>query len=89
MMLCVQTLYEQIGKYEGEEDPPDAEAQAAADQALVTARQLVDEIERLKVGEDRLGQSIRNLFECLGFAEEGAEISLRAGEDPNSLMRPR
>ena len=27
-------------------------------------------------------------FECLELGEEGAEISLRAGEDPNSIQRP-
>jgi hypothetical protein len=48
----------------------------------------VDAIEALGVGEDRLGQNVRNLFECLGLGQEGAEISLRAGEDPRSLMRP-
>jgi hypothetical protein len=89
LVSCVQTLHDLLGKYEGEEEPIEAEAQQVAEAGVVTARKLVDEVERLSVGEDRLGQSIRNLFECLGCAEEGAEISLRAGEDPNSLMRPR
>ena len=60
-----------------------------AEMAAASGRKLVEEIERMGIGEDRLGQAVRNLFECLGFAEEGAAISLRAGEDPNSLMRPR
>ena len=46
------------------------------------------EIERLKLGSDRLGQHVRNLFECLELGEEGAQISLRAGENPNSVQRP-
>jgi hypothetical protein len=30
---------------------------------------------------------VRNLFECLGLAEEGAEASLKCGERPNSPLR--
>jgi hypothetical protein len=48
----------------------------------------VDAIEEDGLQSDRLGQWVRNLFECLEKAEEGLEISLRAGEDPNSLQRP-
>src|SRR5436189_228017 len=40
-------------------------------------------------GADRLGQQVRNVFECLELGEEGARISLRAGENPNSLLRPK
>jgi hypothetical protein len=36
---------------------------------------------------DRLGQHVRNLFECLGLAEEGAQLSLKCGERPDSPMR--
>ena len=50
--------------------------------------QLVDEIERHALGEDRLGECIRNLFECLELGAEGAVLSLRAGENPDSLQRP-
>lgn len=89
LLSQVQELHDLIGKYEGEEEPIETEGQQVAEAAVVSARKLVDEIEKLSLGEDRLGQTVRNLFECLGFAEEGAEISLRAGEDPNSLMRPR
>jgi len=70
------------------EDPPEAEAVAAAEQTARAARQLVDEIERGGYGGDRLGQCVRNLFECLGLAEEGAELSLRCGERPDSPLRP-
>ena len=51
-------------------------------------RLLVDHIERDQLGHDRLGQGIRNLFECLELGREGAVISLRAGEDPRSFQRP-
>src|SRR5262249_49998894 len=83
-----QMLSNQLGRYEGGQDPGESEAAAVIEGAASTGRLLVDEIEKLEIGEDRLGQLIRNLFECLGLGEEGAEISLRAGENPNSLMRP-
>lgn len=70
------------------EDPPGAVAVAAADEVAAVARQLVNEIEQVGYGGDRLGQCVRNLFECLGLAEEGAELSLRCGERPDSLLRP-
>ena len=70
------------------EDPPEAEGVAAAEQTARVARQLVDEIERGGYRGDRLGQCVRNLFECLGLAEEGAELSLRCGERPDSPLRP-
>ncbi len=69
-------------------DPPVEVARQAAEKAVVEARLLVEECERSGYQGDRLGQSIRNLFECLGRAEEGAELSLRCGERPDSLMRP-
>ena len=47
-----------------------------------------DDIEKNKLGGDRLGQAVRNLFECLALGEEGAAISLRAGENPRSTLRP-
>lgn len=81
-------LQEVLGKYADAGDPPPNEAEATAEEAAEIGRKIVNELERLEAREDRLGQTIRNLFECLGFAEEGAEISLRAGEDPNSIMRP-
>jgi len=77
-----------LGKYEGQGDPPDDEAAQVADEAAVAGRALVEEVESTGIGEDRLGQMVRNLFECLGMGKEGAEISLRAGENPKSLLRP-
>jgi hypothetical protein len=40
------------------------------------------------LGHDRLGQCVRNFFECLELGREGAAISLRAGENPRSMQRP-
>jgi hypothetical protein len=71
-----------------DEDPPIEKADPVRRQAAELGRRLVDEIARSGLGEDRLGQCIRNLFECLALGEEGALISLRAGEDPGSLQRP-
>lgn len=70
------------------EDPPEAEALRVADAVAEQARLLVMEIERVGYSGDRLGQCVRNLFECLGLAEEGASLSLRCGERPDSLLRP-
>jgi hypothetical protein len=51
-------------------------------------RLLVANLETLDLRDDRLGQCIRNLFECLAMPEEGATLSLRAGENPTSFQRP-
>lgn len=71
---------------EDDDNPPGADV--IRNEAAELARALVDEIERANIRGDRLGQYVRNLFECLELGEEGAEISLRAGENPNSLQRP-
>ena len=70
----------------GDDNPPDAIA--IRDEAATMARELVALVEPTRLKGDRLGQLIRNLFECLELGKEGAEISLRAGENPNSLQRP-
>lgn len=70
-----------------EEDPAAAAALEAADAAAVRARALVDAIVSGPARGDRLGQHVRNLFECLGLAEEGALLSLQCGENPDSPMR--
>ncbi len=75
-------------RQEGENPAPE-KAKITVERAAVIARAVVDEIERLKAGHDRLGQAVRNLFECLQLGEEGARISLRAGENPDSALRPR
>jgi hypothetical protein len=73
---------------EEEENPGAQEAKAIVERAAGTARELVAALETAGIRSDRLGQYVRNLFECLTLGEEGAAISLRAGENPNSLQRP-
>jgi hypothetical protein len=70
-----------------DEDPPPEEALAAADAAAQRARLLVDAILETPARSDRLGQHVRNLFECLGLVEEGATLSLLCGERPDSPLR--
>lgn len=70
------------------DNPARPEAERVAELAAAIGRDLVGAIERQRLGEDRLGQCVRNLFELLELGEEGAVISLRAGENPNSLQRP-
>ena len=70
-----------------DEDPALAPAVEAADGLAVRARALVGALLETPLRSDRLGQHVRNLFECLGLAEEGAELSLQCGERPDSLMR--
>ena len=70
-----------------DEDPPPEEAIASADGAAQRARALVDVILGTPARSDRLGQHVRNLFECLGLAEEGATLSLLCGERPDSPLR--
>ncbi len=70
----------------GDENPPDA--MRVRDEAAELARHLVSLLEQAQITGDRLGQLVRNLFECLELGKEGAEISLRAGENPKSLQRP-
>jgi hypothetical protein len=70
-----------------DEDPPAEEAVAAADRVAARARALVDAIVATPCRSDRLGQHVRNLFECLGLAEEGAQLSLQCGEREDSPMR--
>ena len=70
-----------------DEDPALAAAVDAADALAGRARGLVAALLDTPVRSDRLGQHVRNLFECLGLPEEGAELSLQCGEKPDSLMR--
>jgi phosphoribosylaminoimidazole-succinocarboxamide synthase len=71
-----------------DENPIGAQAEAVRQQAADLGRQLVDQLEAARIAGDRLGQFIRNYFECLELGEEGARVSLRAGENPKSLQRP-
>lgn len=78
-------LQEAVTPYD--EDPGLEDALAAADGIAARGRALVDAVLDTPCRGDRLGQSVRNLFECLGLPEEGAELSLRCGERPDSLLR--
>jgi hypothetical protein len=71
-----------------DENPSGAEAMRVRDEAAALGRELVAQMEASRIAGDRLGQFVRNLFECLALGEEGAAISLRAGENPGSLQRP-
>jgi len=70
-----------------DDDPPFEKALLAADALAVHARALVSAILDTPARGDRLGQSVRNLFECLGLAEEGAAHSVKCGERPDSPLR--
>jgi hypothetical protein len=70
-----------------EEDPAQDAAIEAADAVAERARVLVEAIVLTPTRGDRLGQHVRNLFEVLGLGEEGAALSLRCGERPDSPMR--
>jgi len=84
---AAERIWSLLFRFTGEDDNP-ADALRIRDEAAALGRQLVDEMERARITSDRLGQLVRNYFECLELGEEGAAISLRAGEDPGSLMRP-
>lgn len=71
-----------------DENPPGDEASRLAVELARGARGLVALVEREGVTSDRLGQCVRNFFECLELGEEGAAMGLRAGESPDSLQRP-
>ena len=72
---------------EFDEDPGAEIALKAADTAVTAGRRLVDAILETPWRSDRLGQHVRNLFECLGAPDEGATLSLQCGERPDSPMR--
>lgn len=76
----------ELAKYAS--DPPIEEAVATARRIGEAASALTDEIVRSGYRGDRLGQCVRNLFECLGYPEEGARRSLECGERPDSPLRP-
>lgn len=89
VMEAAERLDSMLSRYvESEENPPEGEASEAQEKAAAQGRLLVEALERAGIAGDRLGQYVRNLFECLALGKEGAEISLRAGENPGSLQRP-
>lgn len=63
-------------------------AECTRQEAARCGRRLVEEVEHSRFRGDRLGECVRNLFECLEMGEEGAELALLAGENPNSVQRP-
>lgn len=69
------------------EDPPFERALAAADTVAEQARALVEAVLASPLRDERLGRHVRNLFECLGLPEEGAERSLACGERADSPLR--
>jgi hypothetical protein len=68
-------------------DPPAEEALRAADAAAEKGRILVAAIVAAECRSDRLGQHVRNFFECLGLDQEGAELALKCGERADSPLR--
>jgi len=85
---AARDLAEEIARYRILGDPDPAEGMVVQADALERARKVLAYIRAEQLGSDRLGQSVRNLFECLGAGKEGSEAGLLAGEDPNSLQRP-
>jgi hypothetical protein len=73
---------------DSDENPPGPASARLQSRAAVLGRALVDHIEHGGFGHDRLGQCVRNFFECLELGREGADVSLRAGENPKSMQRP-
>ena len=71
---------------DAEETAP--EPVATAENAARLGRALARQIADLHLDDDRLGQCVRNLFECLHKGREGAQLGLVAGENPASLQRP-
>ena len=70
------------------EDADPEKAAESADPIVALARELVQLIvDDERARSDRLGQCVRNLFECLGLPNEGRRVSLACGESPDSLMR--
>jgi hypothetical protein len=70
------------------EDAEPAKAAESSDPIVGLARELVKAIvDDERARSDRLGQCVRNLFECLGLPNEGRRVSLACGESPDSPMR--
>jgi hypothetical protein len=78
----LNALEERLFPFELEENGVDPVEEAAiAEQAAGHARRVVDEIEKLAIATIVWARRC-GTFECLGHGEEGAAISLRAGENP-------
>ena len=84
--VAVVTLRHRLEPWVEDADPE--KAALAADPVVEVARDLVKAIvDDERARSDRLGQCVRNLFECLGLPNEGRRVSLACGESPDSLMR--
>jgi len=70
------------------ENPVAKKAEAMRQSCARMGREMVREIAASNVGSDRAGQCVRNFFECLEMGEEGADLGLKAGENPASAQRP-
>ena len=89
VMDAAESLDSLLFKYAEESDNPSAaESLRIRERAAFLGRQLVDALEASGITGDRIGQLVRNFFECLELGEEGARLSLRAGERVDSLQRP-
>lgn len=89
LKICrgLRTLLEPF-RSDGENPGTDEECAEIVQIAAELARQVVTRIAKQGLGTDRIGQCVRNLFECLELGEEGARLSLEAGENPRSALRP-
>lgn len=86
---AAERLWNLLFRYSGEDDnPPEPEAMKVRDEAAAIGREIVAAVVAANLTSDRLGQLVRNLFECLELGKEGSEISLLAGENQKSLQRP-
>lgn len=75
-------------RLENEAPIDERESEEMVREAAELGRLLTAQIEEYRLMDDRIGQCIRNLFECLALGEEGAMLSLHAGENPRSPQRP-
>ena len=86
----VETLEALLLAFEGADDAKETapETVAITENAARLGRTLAHQIADLHLDDDRMGQCVRNLFECLYKGREGADLGLVAGENPASLQRP-
>ena len=89
LIAVIERLSNLLFRYSDDERSwAEVELARVRDQAAALSREMVGAMEATDIRGDRVGQLVRNLFECLSLGEEGAAISLRAGENPQSFQRP-
>ena len=86
IFTCNELYHLLLPVYEVGENPRSTESYGIAVRAAGLGRAVVEEIERNELGSDRIGQCVRNLFECLERGQEGSLLSLRAGGE-SSIVR--